>query len=116
MTTGDERPSMFKRRPVATDDASIAQRAAQELEDLKSDRQWAGAKPIAEPPMEPASAARQRESAAESQDEPLARVQAMMPKSLRDDFLVATRRAGTNAQQEIADFVRKYVEKHVGRR
>ncbi len=40
----------------------------------------------------------------------------MVSKELGDDFLVATRRAGTNAQQVIADFVRKYVEEHSGRR
>jgi len=116
MTTGDEKRPVFKRRPNAGDDPSIAQRAAQELEDLKSDKQGAGVNRTLDASMKPRPAERRRASAAESRDEPLARVQAMVPRSLRDDFLVATRRGGTNAQHAIADFVRKYVEKHADRR
>ncbi len=83
---------------------------------MKSDKQWAGANRTLDASMKPRRAERRRANEAEVESESLARVQAMVSKELRDDFLVATRRAGTNAQQAIADFVRKYVEKHAGRR
>ncbi len=112
MTTDDaEKHPVFKRRPAASEESSIAERAAQELEDLKSDKQWTGVKPEGLDRRETASDERAGVARRESEEEPLARVQAMVPKSLRDDFLVATRRAGTTAQQTIAEFVRGYVDR-----
>lgn len=120
MSEGEEKRPTFKRRPMGGDDPSIAERAAQELEDLKSDKQWTGASPhvaaLAETgPIKAGFSGRRATPKTEREAEALARVQAMVSKSMRDDFLVATRRAGVTAQQVIADFVRKYVEKHAGR-
>ncbi len=100
----------FRRRPASPTLAEIAARAAQELRDLKSDAQWAGAPTRGEESRDVAPVSTSAEPASRSLD--VARVQAMVPRRLRDDFLVAARRQGTNAQKAIADFVRAYVRDH----
>ena len=112
---GEKRPT-FRRRSTADADSAIAKQAARELEDLKSDRQWASASSPIGAHGDAASPEPRQAPAREQCEEPAARVQAMVPKSLRDDFLVATRRAGTTAQRAIADFVRGYVESRGDRR
>ena len=116
MTEGGDKPPTFRRRPTTNDNPAIAEQAARELEDLKSDKQWTSSKGEVEARGGAVAPAPRKGTEPEAGDEPLARVQAMVPKSLRDDFLVATRRAGTTAQQSIADFVRGYVESRGDRR
>ena len=111
MTNEDEKRPAFRRRSTAIDDAAIAERAAQELEDLKSDKQWTGVEPARVDPQNTIPEAPTNTPTRKDEGDSLTRVQAMVPKSLRDDFLVATRRAGTTAQQAIADFVRGYIER-----
>ena len=115
MSEGEEKSPLFKRRPIRGDDSSIARRAAQELEDLNSDHQWSGAQAPANASADRGPEGARRAPASADANEPLARVQAMVERSLRDDFLVATRRAGTSAQQAIAAFVQDYVKQRAGR-
>lgn len=116
MTNEEEKRPTFRRRSAMSDDAAIAERAAQELEDLKSDKQWMGASPAQAVPQDAIPKALADALTRNDESDPLARVQAMVPKSLRDDFLVATRRAGTTAQQAITEFVRDYVGRRGERR
>ncbi len=116
MTEDGDKPPTFRRRPTTIDNPAIAEQAARELENLKSDKQWTSAKGAVDARGEAVAPTPRKVFEREDSEEPLARVQAMVPKSLRDDFLVATRRAGTTAQQSIADFVRGYVESRGDRR
>ena len=116
MIENGEKRVTFRRRSTVNEDPAIAEQAARELEDLKSDRQWTSASAPIGARGDAASPEPRQAPAREQDEEPAARVQAMVPKSLRDDFLVATRRAGTTAQQAIADFVRGYVESRGDRR
>ena len=116
MTDEGDKPPTFRRRPTTNDNHAVAEQAAQELEDLKSDKQWTSSRREVEARGGAVAPAPRKGIELEAGDEPLARVQAMVPKSLRDDFLIATRRAGTTAQQSIADFVRGYVEGRGDRR